>query len=373
MEKGAKLVLDPGSDTLKAGFASDDVPSLVCRDLVYKVEESDDKVYGGDVIEIDLPGHECAHITELHPVEHGIVVKMDVMQDIFDKALANLDVNSNECSILIAESPINPNYLRERMCEIMFEYFEVSSLCIQDSSVLSLLSSGLSTGTVIESGDSSTYTSVVYGGSVLKDAIPKTFYAGSSLTKYLAHLVSKRKGETCSEIPLSYLKTLKEKLAFVSEDYDADLKLAKATNLYEREYTLPDGEIITVNEERLKCGEGLFVPQMYGCSCPGIHLQVHRTLELVDSHIRKTACRNIVLSGGNTMFSGLAMRLQIEMNKLFPSKLGVKVIESPVSERRFATWVGGSIMASLDSMKDKWVSKHDFMDQGPQVINKETK
>lgn len=295
------------------------------------------------------------------------------MQDIFDKAIAKLEVNSDECSVLIAESPINPRYLRERLSEIMFEYFEVPALCVQDTSVLSLLSTGFTTGTVVESGDSSTYTSVVYEGKLLKEAIPKTFYAGRSLTNFLAKLMSKRKDKAPSDLPVNYAKALKEKLVFVSEDYDADLKLAKSTDFYERMYTLPDGESIIINEERLLCGEGLFSPDMYGCDCPGIHLQVHRTLELVDAHVRKLACRNIVLSGGNTMFSGLAMRLQIEMNKLFPSNLGVKVLETPSSERHYAAWVGGSVVASLDSMQNKWVSRHDFLEHGPQVINQRAK
>lgn len=320
-------------------------------------------------VDIELPGHTQCRLTEVHPVEHGIVVDWDVMQDVYDKTMSKLEVNPEECNVLIAESPLNPNYMREKLAEIMFEYLDVQALYLQNTSVLSLLNFGLTTGTVLESGDASTYTSVVYEGNLLKETIPKTFYAGRSLTYYLSNLISKSKQTSFTVDPLPFSKAIKEKLVFVSEDYEADLKLAKSTDIYERVYTLPDGELVKLNEERLMCGEGLFRPDMFRCSCPGLHLQVERSLNLAETSVRKAACKNIVLSGGNTMFSGLTMRLQIEMNKIFPSGLGVKVKEVPHADRHYAAWNGGSVMASLDSMESKWVTRRDYIDQGPAVIN----
>ena len=292
------------------------------------------------------------------------------MQDVYEKAMTKLEVNSEEQNVFIAESPLNPNYMREKLAEIMFEYLYVPSLYLQDTSVLSLLSCGLTTGTVVESGDCSTYTSVVYEGRLIRETIPKTFYAGRSLTYYLSKMISQIKHKTFTVDPLPFAKAVKEKLVFVSEDYEADLKLAKSTDFYERIYTLPDGETVRLNEERLMCGEGLFRPSMFNCNCPGLHLQVERTLNLAEPDIRKSACKNIVFSGGNTMFSGLTMRMQIEMNKIFPSGLGVKVKEIPHDERRFSAWCGGSIMASMDTMSQKWVTREDYNDHGPAVINK---
>lgn len=320
-------------------------------------------------MDIELPGHHQCHVTEVHPVEQGIVVNWDVMQDVYEKTLNKLDVFSEDHKVFIAESPLNPNYMREKMAEIMFESFDVQALYLKDTAALSLLSFGLTTGTVLESGDSSTYTSVVYEGNIIKETIPKTFYAGRSLTYYLSKLLEKSKHKTFTADPLPYSKSIKEKLVFVSEDYEADLKLAKSTDFYERIYVLPDGETIKLNEERLMVGEGLFSPNMFKCSCPGLHLQLERTLDLAEEDVKKSACKNIVLSGGNTLFSGLTMRLQIEMNKIFPSSLGVKVKEIPHSERHYAAWKGGSIMASLDSMDSKWVTKQDYYDQGSAVVN----
>jgi hypothetical protein len=71
---------------------------------------------------------------------------------------------------------------------------------------------------------------------------------------------------------LTHSKSIKEKLVFVSEDYEADLKLAKSTDFYERIYVLPDGETIKLNEERLMVGAGLCSPNMFNCSYPGLHL-----------------------------------------------------------------------------------------------------
>lgn len=367
-EKQSVVVVDPGSDTLKAGFAGDEQPALICRDLIFKADNKD--VENGRnirAVDIELPGHRYCHVKEVHPVEQGIVVDWDVMQDVYEKTFEKLELNSEDHKVFIAESPLNPNYMREKLTEVMFELFDVQALYLKDTSALSLLSYGLTTGTVLESGDSSTYTSIVYEGNLIKNTIPKTFYAGRSLTYYLSKLIADSKAKTYSVDPLQFSKAIKEKLVFVSEDYEADLKLAKSTDFYEREYILPGGETVKLNEERLMVGEGLFTPELFRCSCPGLHLQLERTLNLAEEDVKKSACKNIVLSGGNTMFSGITMRLQIEMNKIFPANLGVKVKEIPHSERHYASWKGGSVMASSDDLK--WLTRQTYFEQGPAVVN----
>ena len=63
--------------------------------------------------------------------------------------------------------------------------------------------------------------------------------------------------------------------------------------------------------------------------------------------VRKDLYANIILSGGNTMFTGIGDRLSKEVKKLAPSNIKVKVIASP--ERKFSSWIGGSILASLST------------------------
>ena len=69
-------------------------------------------------------------------------------------------------------------------------------------------------------------------------------------------------------------------------------------------YTLPDGHTVKIAHERYKCPEALFQPSLLGHSSPGIHQSVFKSIMKCDLDIRTDMYKNIVLSGGSTMFPG---------------------------------------------------------------------
>jgi hypothetical protein len=68
-----------------------------------------------------------------------------------------------------------------------------------------------------------------------------------------------------------------------------------------------------------------------------------------DVDIRKDLYGNIVLSGGSTMFPGIADRMSKEITALAPSSMKIKVVAPP--ERKYSVWIGGSILASLSTFQ----------------------
>ena len=87
-----------------------------------------------------------------------------------------------------------------------------------------------------------------------------------------------------------------------------------------------------------------------------------------DVDIRKDLYQNIVLSGGTTMFHGLADRMKAEISKLAPSAMRVKVIAT--ADRRFSVWIGGSILASLSTFQQMWINKSEFEESGPTIVHR---
>ncbi len=87
-----------------------------------------------------------------------------------------------------------------------------------------------------------------------------------------------------------------------------------------------------------------------------------------DIDIRKDLYGNIVLSGGTTMFPGIVDRLQREITSLAPSAMKIKIIAPP--ERKFSTWIGGSILASLSTFQHMWISKEDYDESGPTIVHR---
>ncbi|KAF5258501.1 hypothetical protein FOXYS1_10917, partial [Fusarium oxysporum] len=77
---------------------------------------------------------------------------------------------------------------------------------------------------------------------------------------------------------------------------------------------------------------------------------------------------NIVMSGGTTMYPGLSDRMQKEITALAPSSMKVKIIAPP--ERKYSVWIGGSILASLSTFQQMWISKQEYDESGPSIVHR---
>ncbi len=89
---------------------------------------------------------------------------------------------------------------------------------------------------------------------------------------------------------------------------------------------------------------------------------------MCDHDIRRTLYANIVLSGGTTMYPGIADRLQKEMTSLASSYMKIKIIAPP--ERKYSVWIGGSILASLSTFESIWISKQEYDETGPSIVHR---
>ncbi|CAF4370240.1 unnamed protein product [Didymodactylos carnosus] len=136
----------------------------------------------------------------------------------------------------------------------------------------------------------------------------------------------------------------------------------------EKTYELPDGQIITIGNERFRCPETLFSPALIGLEQPGIHEMLYNTIMKCDIDVRRELYGNIVLSGGTSMFPGLADRMQKEMTMLVPATMKTRVIAPP--ERKYAVWIGGSILSSLATFQSMWISKQEYDESGSSIVHR---
>jgi actin beta/gamma 1 len=257
------------------------------------------------------------------------------------------------------------------MTQIMFETFNVPKLYIQIQAVLSLYASGRTTGLVVDSGDGVTHTVPIYEGYALPHAVQRLDLAGRDLTEWMMKLLTER-GEfrpvTTAEREIT--RDLKEKLAYVALDFKAEKEAADAGELpdIEKTYTLPDGNVITIGSERFRCPEALFDPSMIGMEQLGMHQAAYTTIQDCDIDIRNDLFENVVISGGTTMFPGLSDRLQAEIQSKAPATITVEVEAS--EERKYSVWVGGSILSSLSTFQQMWITREEYDDVGPGIVHK---
>jgi actin beta/gamma 1 len=131
---------------------------------------------------------------------------------------------------------------------------------------------------------------------------------------------------------------------------------------------LPDGQVITIGNELFRCPEALFQPDaVLGMETAGIHETIYNTIMKCDIDIRKNLFANIVLSGGTTMFPGIADRMQNEIAELAPSKTKIRVVAPP--ERNYSAWLGGSLIASMAEFQSMWISKQEYAESGPSIVH----
>ena len=101
---------------------------------------------------------------------------------------------------------------------------------------------------------------------------------------------------------------------------------------------------------------------------PGVHETTYNSIMKCDVDIRKDLYANVVLSGGTTMYSGIADRMSKEITALAPASMKVKIIAPP--ERKYSVWIGGSILSSLSTFQQMWISKQEYDESGPSIVHR---
>ena len=407
-EEPMSVVIDNGSGFIKAGFSGDDAPRCIFPTIVGRPKCSNDTTfcisqkdaYVGDEV---LPKRGI--LESRYPIEHGIITNWDDMEKIWHHTFYNeLRVSPDEYCVFLTEAPLTPKTNREKMTKTMFESFNTPSMYVQNSPVLSMYASGRMTALILDCGHDVCYSVAVSSGYALPHAIERLTigHGGKYLTRCLFKLLqlNKRGYNFSTFVEQDIVCDIKEKLGYVAQDFEQEMKkYDKTSDNYNgnddqdcvKEYKLPDGQVIKIGNERFRCAELLFNPKIMtvdnenhdggdknekdkGLCKSSIHDKAKSVDKMLYGSImkcfdlRRDFYTNILITGGSTLFKGFVQRLQKEMTVLAPSYYKVKVIAPP--ERKYSAWIGGSIMSSLTTFQEMWLTKDEYDESGPGIVHR---
>jgi len=372
MSDQMNLVVDNGSGMVKAGFAGDDAPRTVFPSIVGRPKHQSSMVgMGGKDMYIGAEAQNKRGILTLtYPIEHGVVTNWDNMEKIWHHTFFNeLRVDPSEHRVLLTEAPLNPKQNRERMLQIMFDNFNVQATYVAIQAVMSLYASGRTTGIVMDSGDGVSHLVPIYEGYALPHAVIRLDLAGRDLTAHMVKLLTERGNAFTSTAEQEIARDIKEKLCYVALDYQAELAAYEQDGTkFDQTYEMPDGQLITIGNERFRCPEALFNPHLVGKESKGISDLTYQSIMKCDVDIRKDLYNNIVLSGGTSMYAGIAERMTKDISESAPASMTIKIQAPP--ERKYSVWMGGSILCSLSTFENNWIMRSEYEEAGASIVHR---
>ena len=275
-----------------------------------------------------------------------------------------LNATPEETPVLLTETSLNPKRNREKTTEIIFETFNIPSLYLAAQAILSLFSSGRTTGIALNSGDGVSQAVPIYEGHACSYAIHHVDVAGCDLTDYLVKLMTDRGYSFTTAEQYKNTRKMKEKLCYVALDF----KQSMQEDFDSKTYKLPDGQVFTLGNEQFRCPEALFQPSLLKLNSGGIHEACYNAIMKCDGDIHKNLYANIILSGGNTMYPGITNRMKKEVTALAHRTTNINVIAPP--DRKYSTWFGGSVLASLSSFQTMSISKQEYNECGSAIVHR---
>ncbi|KAI9223705.1 actin family [Blastocladiella britannica] len=381
------LVCDNGTGFVKAGFAGDkfpttSFPSVMGRPMLRAETSAPDPSL---VLKDIMIGDEAARAREMlqmsYPMENGIIRNWDDMELMWDYTFrTKLGVDDlTDAKVLLTEPPMNPKKNRERMVQTMFEKFGFDGCYVAIQAVLTLYAQGLLTGVVVDSGDGVTHVVPVYEGYALPHQTKRLDIAGRDITRYLIKLMTLRGYAFNRTADFETVRQLKEKLCYVAYDLNLEQKLAHETTVLVEQYTLPDGRVIKIGQERFEAPEALFQPHLIDLESAGVAEVLFNAINACPVDNRPDLYKHILLSGGTTMYPGLSSRLEKEVRQLYlerilkgddsrMKKFKIKVEDPP--GRKHAVFVGGAVLA--ETMRNNplfWIQKKDWDEKGARLLD----
>ena len=336
--------------------------------------------------------------------------------DVEMEGVENNEKPMEDSPLLVTEPGWNSAKAREKYIEIAMEDWGTPAFFLQKTGVLAAFASGKASGIIIDVGASHTSVTPVLDGMVLRKGVQKSPLAGNFVSQQIRqtfkssspeipltpHYLVKSKSQVDAGAPANATyktfpvapspsfrlneeeRVLTEFKESVVEVWPGPGRFTNGTNeelaknAPGRPFEMPDGWNNIFGSERFRVAEGLFDASAALTSETNprpkdewtIPRLVQAAVQHVDADQRPLLLANIVVTGGSTLLHKFNDRLNFEINTIYPSTRNKLIAPGSVVERKYAAWIGGSILASLGSFHQLWISKKEYEEHGAGIVEK---
>ncbi len=348
------IIIENGSANTRVGFAGEIIPREILPTVISLQSQGTTR--------------------QKFPVENGVIVNWDYITALWHQIFEqHLKVESDQHPVLLIVPPFNPRSNGEKIAEIMFEEFGVPALSLAIGPLVALRALEKDTGLVIDIGLDKTDFVPVLEGQMIPSDTQRYDAGGRDIQLSLEKLLNAREKLGSSNVKPLIVNQIISTLCYVSPD-------PTNTTFEEKGFALTYGKTITLGKERCLAPEALMQPQTQGKNLPSfsdwIYANILKMKVFLHGGIeyRKNNAQNIVLIGGPAALPGILERLKKELTKIdessapFSPRLECR-LSSPKNPA-FASWVGGAKCAAQKQFGISWVSRQEYLDEGPKVIHR---
>ena len=365
-----QIIIDLGSSEIKAGFLGNPpdikrLPNIIGENLC--------KINPSIINKPHYISSECeqyySDLSIRNPIQRGNFIKEDDIPLIFEYIFSQLGLNPEQIKehpLLITE-PLNNKYSNsENISQILFEKMNIPALIFAKQPLLSLISTGYSTGIVLESGNDITQSCVSYEGYLIENSCLRFDYGGKDVSNTL-NILLKQRNSDINYInffdDIKVLNDIKEKQCYIKTLKDDNEDFVSVHS----EYILPDGSKLNLQDEKILAPEILFNNKLIFQEYFPFHEMVINSIDKCDVNIKGKLYKTIVMSGGNTKFKGIEEKMKTNLSYLIPRGVDIKLRMQEDPELN--CWNGGNIVASLSTFNKMLVYKKEWEECGKNIIH----
>ena len=340
------IIFDLGSYDYRIGYSGNDRPSFIFPPIKFNEKE------------------EYEYLTS----QKGDCFFTDIkkFEDFFDDFISDKDLTNslNQGSILFTEPIIHNKDQRMDLTKFLFEKYEIGGLFFLNNSVLSSFSYGKSSCVVFDSGHSQSNVVPVHDGMIIKNAINFFNLNGKNIEEIIINDLIKKQ---CNEWEGF---DILQKIQILSEI--KDMLFTPDENKENKRYVLPDKKIIEINDEFVNNMKLGIKNKLIGNDEHNLKSIIFKSISSVLLDIKKELINNIFICGGNSLiFNNYFNDLKDSMARQLVAGTVVKLTTHPSKiERSLASFLGASIISSLNIYKETIVKKEEYEEHGAIVIEK---